>query len=70
VAAAYGIDAQSIANPLEVSAALRWLMQEPLAPSLLRVQIDPFANAFPKIAFGRPITEMEPFAQPIVMEGT
>ena len=32
--------------------------------------IHPQTNTYPKIAFGRPITEMEPFAQPIEMEGT
>jgi len=32
--------------------------------------VDTFANAYPKIAFGRPITEMEPFAKPIAMEST
>jgi acetolactate synthase-1/2/3 large subunit len=34
------------------------------------VEIDPKTNTYPKIAFGRPITEMEPFATPIEMEGT
>jgi acetolactate synthase-1/2/3 large subunit len=31
--------------------------------------IDTFANAYPKIAFGSPMTEMEPFAQPTEIEG-
>jgi acetolactate synthase-1/2/3 large subunit len=37
---------------------------------LLDVQIDVSANVYPKIAFGHPITEMEPFAKPLEMEGT
>lgn len=32
--------------------------------------VDTYANAYPKIAFGRPITEMEPLATPIEMEST
>jgi acetolactate synthase-1/2/3 large subunit len=28
------------------------------------------ANAYPKMAFGRPMSEMEPLAKPIEMEGT
>jgi len=32
--------------------------------------VDTFANAYPKIAFGRPNTEMEPLATPIAMEST
>ena len=32
--------------------------------------VDTHANAYPKLAFGKPITEMEPFAKPIAMEGT
>jgi acetolactate synthase-1/2/3 large subunit len=34
------------------------------------VAVDPFANAYPKMAFGRPISEMEPRATPLEMEGT
>jgi acetolactate synthase I/II/III large subunit len=37
---------------------------------LLQVMVDTYANAYPKIAFGRPIAEMEPFAKPIEMEST
>ena len=29
-------------------------------PALLQVMIDTYANAYPKIAFGSPMTEMEP----------
>jgi len=32
--------------------------------------VDTYTNAYPKIAFGKPMTEMEPFFQPIEMEST
>jgi hypothetical protein len=27
------------------------------------VRVDTFVNVYPKVAFGRPITEMEPYAE-------
>jgi acetolactate synthase-1/2/3 large subunit len=45
-------------------------MGNPQEPALLQVMVDTFANAYPKVAFGRPISEMEPFAKPIEMEST
>ncbi len=72
VANAYGIDAKSIENPSEIEDAVDWFWTEENEnkPQLLQVMIDPHTNTYPKIAFGRPITEMEPFAKPIEMEGT
>lgn len=73
VAQAYGIATASIGNPEEavsVQSGLSQLWANPEAPFLLQVQIDPMINAYPKIAFGHPITEMEPFVKPIEMEGT
>jgi acetolactate synthase-1/2/3 large subunit len=46
------------------------LWEEPSEPFLLEIRIDKSVNAYPKIAFGYPITEMEPFAKPLDMEGT
>jgi acetolactate synthase-1/2/3 large subunit len=66
VALAYGIDARTIDNPIEVCDALEWLWSKPNAPALLDVMIDRSANAYPKTAYGRPITEMEPH----IMEAT
>ena len=43
---------------------------DPTRPALLQVMIDTYANAYPKLAFGRPMTEMEPLAKPLEMEGT
>jgi len=70
VAQAYGVPAQTIDAPSDVDAALEYLWASPLEPALLQVMVDTYANAYPKIAFGRPNTEMEPFATPVGMEGT
>ena len=72
VAIAYGIEAITIENPDEITKAVEWLWKDENAtkPQLLQVMIDPHTNTYPKIAFGKPITEMEPFAKPIEMEGT
>lgn len=70
VAAAYGIAARAVEDPDEIGEAVRWLWDDPSTPALLEVGIDTYANAYPKLAFGRPITEMEPLAKPIAMEGT
>ena len=70
IAVAYGIDSLTISSEEEINDALKSLWQDPQDPFLLQVMIDPGANAYPKIAFGKPITEMEPFAESIDMEGT
>ncbi len=70
VACGYGIAARTTGRPDEIDEAVRWLWQDPDQPALLQVMVDTYANAYPKIAFGRPITEMEPFATPIEMEST
>ncbi|HEX8203434.1 MAG TPA: thiamine pyrophosphate-binding protein, partial [Isosphaeraceae bacterium] len=70
VAAAYGIESHLVEDPAGVPAALERLWADPHAPFLLHVMIDTFANAYPKLAFGRTMGEMEPFAQPLGMEGT
>jgi acetolactate synthase-1/2/3 large subunit len=72
VSVAYGIDAKTIENPEDVKEAVEWFWKDEYKtkPQLLQVMIDPHTNTYPKIAFGKPITEMEPFAKPIEMEGT
>jgi acetolactate synthase-1/2/3 large subunit len=70
VAEAYGIAARTVSDPADVGAALEELWRNPSQPGLLQVMVDTYTNAYPKIAFGRPITEMEPFATPIGMEST
>jgi acetolactate synthase I/II/III large subunit len=72
VAVAYGIKAKTISKPDEIGEGVEWLWNSENAhqPLVLQVMIDPHTNTYPKIAFGRPITEMEPFAVPIEMEST
>lgn len=72
VAIAYGIDSKTIDSPKEIESAIDWLwnLENENKPQLIQVMIDPHTNTYPKIAFGRPITEMEPFAKPIAMEAT
>jgi len=70
VATAYGIDSHSVCAQQDVAEGLRKMWKDPEAPFLLEVMIDVFTNTYPKIAFGRPITEMEPFAMPLDMEST
>jgi acetolactate synthase-1/2/3 large subunit len=72
IAIAYGINSKTIDQPEEVETAVNWLWNYDNAnePLLLQVMIDPHTNTYPKIAFGKAITEMEPFAKPIEMEGT
>ncbi|MGN8059905.1 thiamine pyrophosphate-binding protein [Pedobacter sp. 22163] len=72
VAIAYGIDAMTIESPDDITSGVSWLWNDENKdkPQLLQVMVDPHTNTYPKIAFGKPITEMEPFAKPIEMEGT
>ena len=70
VARAYGLPSGLVGDPADVPTALTRAFADPQAPYLLEVHIALEANAYPKMAFGRPISEMEPFAKPVDMEGT
>ena len=70
IGAAYGLASDRVSEPVDVEAAVARLWADPLKPYLLDVTIDAMTNVYPKLAFGRPISEMEPFATPIAMEGT
>jgi len=70
VAMAYGIRSATITKADEVAEGVRKLWETPDEPYLLQVILDSTINAYPKLAFGKPITEMEPFAKPLEMEGT
>ena len=70
IAKAYGISSSTVEDQKDISKSLVKMWSEPMEPYLLQVMIDPSINAYPKIAFGHPITEMEPFVKPIDMEGT
>lgn len=65
VAHAYGIPSYTVEDPSDVQNALEKMWNDPSAPFLLHLNVDRSANAYPKIAFGHPITEMEPFAKPV-----
>jgi acetolactate synthase I/II/III large subunit len=69
VANAYGIAARRVEEPVDVTGAVEemWAAE---GPYLLEAAIDLNANAYPKIAFGHPISEMEPFVAPRAMEST
>ncbi|MHB1357693.1 MAG: thiamine pyrophosphate-binding protein [Anaerolineae bacterium] len=68
VAQAYGMEARSVAEPGDVDQAIQWLWDESHRPALLQVMVDTQTNIYPKMAFGKPIGEMEPFAKPLPME--
>ncbi|MBS4065357.1 MAG: thiamine pyrophosphate-binding protein [Chitinophagaceae bacterium] len=70
VANAYGIDACTVDKEEQLTNALQQLWRQPDQPFLLQVMVDMKTNVYPKIAFGKPITEMEPFFKPNEMEGT
>ncbi|BDG07173.1 thiamine pyrophosphate-binding protein [Anaeromyxobacter paludicola] len=79
VAAAYGLPSRRLDGTLEqgeaardaaAAEALAWLWSDPSSPALLEVLLPIGTNVYPKLAFGRPITEMEPLAKPLEMEGT
>lgn len=70
VAKSYGIESYTIENEKGVDEGLKRFWSNPSAPALLQVMIDQRANAYPKIAFGHPLTEMEPLVKPMAMEAT
>jgi acetolactate synthase-1/2/3 large subunit len=70
IAHAYGIKAIQVDAIDKVADALATCWSNPSEPFLLEVSIAQEANAYPKMAFGRPISEMEPFAKPLDMEAT
>lgn len=72
VARAYGIEASTISTEEEIGEAVKWFLnnESESKPKLLQVMVDSFTNAYPKIAFGKPLTEMEPQFVPVAMEST
>ncbi len=68
VSEAFGISAHHLRDEAGTEEALDFLWNDPLQPCLLEVEIDTFTNVYPKIAFGHPLTEMEPHAGPIEMK--
>ncbi len=63
VANAYDIEASTIAKTEEIKNGLERLWKNPDKPYLLNVSLDIHTNVYPKMMFGNPITEMEPFQE-------
>jgi acetolactate synthase I/II/III large subunit len=61
IAIAYGIKAYSIKESAEFEKGFSLLWEDPKMPFLLNVNIDIHTNVYPKMMFGYPLTEMEPF---------
>lgn len=70
VAGAYGIAAKTIERIDEVPEALSFFWNNPSEPCVLVARIAGEGNVYPKIAFGYPLTHMEPEVEPLEMEGT
>jgi acetolactate synthase-1/2/3 large subunit len=70
IALAYGIKSHYVSNNNDLDHALKDLYSNPLEPRLLEIFIDTQRNAYPKMAFGRPINEMEPEFNSLDMEST
>lgn len=59
VATAYGIKAISVSNEDEIENALKQCWNNPDEPYLLNINLDIHTNVFPKMLFGKPLTELE-----------
>ncbi len=70
LAEAYGIASAFVEETSGLATALEKCWENPAAPFLLEVGIATETNAYPKMAFGLPISQMEPLAKPVEMEGT
>ncbi len=70
VADAYGIESKTVSATAELDSAISWLSSDDSKPALLQVMVDSMANAYPKLAFGRGMSSMEPHEKPLEMEGT
>lgn len=70
VGTAYGILSDEVSETISLERKIQKLWEDDQSPFLLEVLIDKSANAYPKMAFGRPISEMEPLAKPTAMEST
>ncbi len=70
IADAYGIRSKTVSESTDLDGAMSWLQQDEDGPCLLQVMVDSMANAYPKLAFGRGMSSMEPHEKPLEMEGT
>jgi acetolactate synthase-1/2/3 large subunit len=70
IAKAYDIEAATVSKTSDLDDMLSWFAQDPKSPALLQVMVDPMANAYPKLAFGKGMSSMEPQVKPVEMEAT
>jgi len=70
VAKAYTINSFTVDDETGIEEGLKQLWKNPNEPFLLQVMVDPHTNVYPKMAYGNPITEMEPFSKPTKIEST
>jgi acetolactate synthase-1/2/3 large subunit len=69
IAQAYGIPGAISGTEASLPDALDWLWSTK-GPALLDIQVSDKINVYPKLAFGRSFTEMEPQVKPLGMEST
>ncbi len=62
IANAYGIKSKTIKEENEILPALKEMWGNPNSPFLLEVIIDSDVNLYPKLAFNKSFSEMEPYA--------
>jgi len=70
VAKAYTINSFTVNEENGIEEGLKQMWSDPNAPFLLQVMVDPHTNVYPKLAYGNPITQMEPFYKPTEVEST
>lgn len=70
IAKAYTIDAYTVNEEKGIEEGLNQMWKNPSRPFLLQIMVDPHTNVYPKLAYGNPITQMEPFYKPTAIEST
>lgn len=59
ISEAYGIKAARVENEEDIDSKINLMWANPDEPFLLEVTIDVYTNVFPKMLFGKPLTELE-----------
>lgn len=70
VATAYGVNAFAADSEIDLQSALAAVLDDPAAPALIELNVDPDLNAYPKMAYGKPFGSMEPLISSAEIEGT
>jgi len=70
IAKAYTINSFTVNEESGIEEGLKQMWEKPNEPFLLQVMVDPHTNVYPKLAYGNPITQMEPFYKPTGHEST